>query len=384
MLRIFPFVRRLPDATVMSALVIVSIFAFVVSWISVALRRSGATLVSDSLMRHIVPRIAARIPQRNPARATFDSPQSAQFWFEWRRSGSVLPVLVGSILIFVITPISWAVRDNGPDSLRILVTVFVLPILLALAVGKAFSKPDYWSKELSLPGFISVRPLSSADIVAAKLKVAALSTVVAWSINLGFLLLLPRWANLDSLTMIRATLWSIHGHRIFPQYAIAVLVLFTGVLLTWRFLVDGLWLGLSGNTKVFALSALPYVIVPLLVVPTLMIQRQPILSWIQQDLRRGLPVIVWTTAAAVVAKFWLAAFSWGKGAPRTVRRYLPVWLACTLWLAALAFLLADALGSIVPVDAYRLRTLLILISMQVMPLGRLGLAPGFLERNRHR
>jgi len=65
-------------------------------------------------------------------------------------------------------------------------------------------------------------------------------------------------------------------------------------------------------------------------------------------------------------------------------RYLVLWLGCTACLVGLAFLLAAVLGSVLSTDTYRLRTLLILIAMQIVPLGRLGLALVFLDKNRHR
>jgi hypothetical protein len=384
-LRAFPFVQRLPDITVMGLLGGVALVAFLVSWTSVSRQRSGASWSLSSLNAFSLDRLRVTASGRPRSRIPFRSPHAAQFWLEWRRSGSVLPLLTGALLVLVIGPLSWFLRDDGPGSMNILLAVLAMPMILALAVGKAFSKPDFWSKELSVPEFIVVRPLASTDIVGIKLKVAAVSTAVSWLLVLAFVALwFPLSANLDSFAMVRGTLWMIHGHSVYPQYAIAVLLLIAGMLLTWRFMIGGLWLGLAGNSRVFAFSAAPYVILPLFVLPAILIMEQPILDWIAENTRRWLPPLVWIAAAGVVIKFWLAAFSWRRIEPDYVRRYLPVWLGGAVCLTVLAFLLGDLLSLFLPEDTYRLRNLLILIGLQIVPVARLGLAPAFLDKNRHR
>jgi len=384
-LRAFPFVRRLPDITVMGLLGGVALVAFLVSWTSVARQRSGASWSLSSLNRFSLDRLRVRASDRTLSRAPFRSQHAAQFWLEWRRSGSVLPSLTGAMLLLVIGPLSWFLRDDGPGSLRILLAVWAMPMILALAVGKAFSKPDFWSKELSVPEFIVVRPLASADIIVIKSLVAAVSTAVSWLFVFAFVALwFPLWANLDSLAIVRGTLWMIHGHSVYPQYVMTVLLVIAGMLLTWRFMIGGLWLGLAGNPRVFAFSAAPYVILPLFVLPAVLITERPILDWIVENTHRWLPVVVWIAAGGVVIKFWLAAFSWRRIEPHYVRRYLPVWLSGAACLGVLAFMLGDLLSLFLPEDTYRLRNLLILVGLQIVPVARLGLAPAFLDRNRHR
>lgn len=382
MFRVFPFVRRLPDTSAMSLLGGAALAAFLISWMYVARERSGAGWTGGS-----VQNLDAVVSEWIPARKdkVFRSPQAALFWFEWRRSGSVLPFLVGALLVLVIGPLSWLLRGNGESTQSLLLAVVIMPMMLALPVGKAFSKTDFWSRELSLPGFIAVRPLASVDMVAVKMKVAGASTAISWLLVLAFLSLwLSLWANTDSLAMVRGILWMVYSHRLYPQYAIAALGIIACILLTWRFLVGGLWLGLSGNSRVFAFSAVPYVLVPLFLLPAVLIANQSILTWIQDNTGRWLPLVVWVAAAAVVVKFWLAAFSWQKIHVKYLRQYLPVWLGGNACLIALSFLLGDLLGDFVPADTYRLRSLLILIALQIIPLARIGLAPSFLDKNRHR
>jgi hypothetical protein len=383
MLPIFPVVRRLPDATLIGWLLGVALAGFLISWAYVARERSGRSSILG-WPETLIARGSYRIPTR---RRVFRSALAAQFWFEWRRSGSVLPLLVGSLLGLVIFPLSWSQRNDGDGSLWILVATLAMPMILALAVGKAFSKPDFWSKELSIPGFIAVRPLATVDMVAIRLRVAAASTAVSWLLVLAFLSLwLPLWANHDSLAMVRGTLWMIYGHVLYPQYTIAALGLVAGILLTWRFLVGGLWLGLSGNTKVFALSAIPYVLVPFVGIPGVVASiefREPILVWLQRNAGQWLGLCVWIAAGAFVMKMWAAVFSWRTISGKYIRKYLTFWFLCGSCLVALAFLLGDLLSNFLPADSYRVRNLLIFIALQVIPLARVGLAPAFLAKSRH-
>src|SRR5207245_598957 len=100
----------------------------------------------------------------------------------------------------------------------------------------------------------------------------------------------------------------------------------------------------------------------------------------------------WVLACAVMAKFWMATFSWRRIASARVRKYMLIWSGGTFVLIALA-LLIWARGTLVllliqlgflPMDVYRVKYLLILIALLTIPVARLGLAPLSLARNRHR
>src|SRR5439155_8773216 len=130
------------------------------------------------------------------------------------------------------------------------------------ALGKGFSKPDFWTKELSLPSFLAVRPLASGDFVVIKMKVAALSAALCWLLVITFLCLwLPLWANLASLNMFRLGYWMVYDHSLAPQYLIAILFIAAMILLTWRCLVGSLWVGLSGSRGLVIRSAIVHCLV---------------------------------------------------------------------------------------------------------------------------
>lgn len=320
-------------------------------------------------------------PSRSRELRLFSSPGAAQLWLEWRRAGYLLPVLVGALLIGVVCPLSWLVRTSADRFLPLLASALALPIVLAAPVETAFSKPDLWKADLGVPSFMAVSPLCSNEMVIVRLKTAALSALISWGLVLAFLATwLPTWANTKELRRLGQVLWqNAHHHSLFPQFAMAVLLILGGIFLTWRFLVAGLWLGLSGSQNLFTVSALSLVIVPSLGLWAF----DEWVRWILDDPSRLTP-FVWIAAACASTRFWLAAYSWHGADPRFVRRYLMIWIFGAIAMVTLALMTWDVLRLIVGLDSYQVLTLLVLAALLVMPLAQLGLAPLMLSRNRHR
>jgi hypothetical protein len=167
------------------------------------------------------------------------------------------------------------------------------------------------------------------------------------------------------------------------------------MFLTWKFLVGGLWIGLSGNRKFFIASAAAYCLVLLLGMigfTILLNHDQAVREWVREDPNRLLSYFEWIGVLAVIAKLWMAAFSWRSITPERVRKYLLIWFSGTLGLITLALLLwaggtlsltLMAFLDFLPLDVDRLRSLLILVALLVIPFARLGFAPSALARNRH-
>jgi hypothetical protein len=358
MLPVFPFSRWASPQSVDAFFVGLAAVAFLTSWIYVARQRSGSGSSID-VFKGSIERLSDRLPRNNKA---FRSAAAAQFWFEWRRSGSVLPALVAGLLLVVIGPLSWYLQGDTSNEMRILGTTLAMPLLLALPIGKAFSKPDFWSGDLSVPPFIAIRPLAAVDFVATKLKVAALSAVISWALVLTFLSLwLPQSAQIQ---------WK-------AQFTVAALSILACVCLTWKFLVGNLWLGLWGNRKVFTGSALLYAVVPfgLIGLGALLSRNQGrVFRWVHDNWGWLLPALEWIAVLAVIVKVSSAVFFWRTTAFERVRQYSIFWVSSTTILIALAMSL----------DTGQLRVLLVLIALLVMPLARIGLASTTLARNRHR
>lgn len=354
-----------------------AIVAFLLAWRHVARLRIGG-----GQSAHRAASLLMWIAEATPARRqTFANPAAAQLWFEWRSSGVVLPALVGGVLLVVFMPLSWIVRSNAGDTFRLLLAALSAPVVLAVPVGMAFSKPTFWSEDLAVPAFVAVRPLSSEALVGIKMKVAAVSAALSWLVVLVFLTgWLSSWGNLDALSRFAIQLWAFHGQSQTAVYGIAILVVFAGMFLTWRFLVSRLWSGLSGSRRLFVGSVLSTIT---LVIAGIAFDADRLPGWLLGDPAR-LRSIVWMLAVAVIVKYWTAAYAW-RGAPAGyLRVYLLIWLAGTASFLALGLVVWGIVRIYVPLDVDRLRSVVILFSLLAVPLARAGLAPSSLTRNRHR
>jgi hypothetical protein len=365
----------------MVSIAALAVVSFLTSWGVVARQRSGGE--STAWIPALIRELSDRLPRRT---RPFASAAHAQFWFEWRRFGLVLPIFIAGLLCVLFFPISWDHRNEAGSTFRILVSVLAMPMVLAWPVGKGFSKPDFWSQELSVPGFIAVRPITSTDLVLIKMKVAALSSAISWLIVFLFVSLwLPLWADPQALVHARALIQNVYGPSLFPQVAIAALALLAAVLLTWRLLVGSLWIGLSGNKTAFIASALPYALFPVIVIVGIvfLVNIPQSYDWAHLDLD-PLPAFEIIATLAVAAKIVIWVFSWTDVEPRRVNQYLFFWIGSTICMLALAVFLWEVARPHLPPDAYGIRNLLLLAALLIVPLARIGRAPAALVKNRHR
>jgi hypothetical protein len=341
-----------PQSRIIAYFMASGVVAFAASWTYVARQRSGGG--RGLAWVHLMP-------QLSPREKVFPSRVAAQAWFEWRRSGQVLPTLVAVLLVLLIAPLSWLMRSDVGISSFILVATLSMPVLLALPMGKAFSKPDLWSGDLIIPPIVAVRPLSSREFVLVKLRVAAKSAAISWLFVSVFLTIwLSSWAN-----------------ALRPDYRMIGLAIFIGILLTWRSLISSLWLGLHGNPKLFVISGLPYGIVPFFGLAGglwVMRNQQYALNWLTHHINSILPQVEWIAAILILVKLSAAVLSWWK-----VERdwaYLLFWISSTLTLIVLAILLSMYVPPLLPS--------LVLVAVLMTPLARIGFAQASFERNRHR
>jgi len=290
-------------------------------------------------------------------------------------------VLVGGVMVVVIAPMSWVMQRDGGDTLRLLLGALATPVVLALPVGAAFSKPTFWSEDLAVPAFVAVRPLSEDDLVATRVKVAAASVALSWLVLLTFVAVwLSLWANLDSLSQLAIQLWAFHGRSVTAVYGIAALVVVVGMLLTWRFMVSRLWSGLSGMRSMFVGSIISIVV---LVIASMVFDAGRLPGWLLRDSARFAP-LAWVAAVAVIAKYWIAAYAWRGVSPHCSRVYLLIWLAGTASFLGLGAVVWGIARIYLPLDVDRLRSLVILLALLAVPIARVGLAPSSLATNRHR
>ncbi len=316
--------------------------------------------------------IADVLPRR---RDRFSSPARAQMWFEWRRHGRRLPALMGLLLPFELA-LLFVAGDDRPELvfyplLGVLLTPPCMAGFAAATVSKANSDVhDSWG----LTPFDATRPLTSAALIAAQLKVAIWSTLAAW---LLVLIAIPLALTLSStwpVVIEQTTRW-IEDEGTLRAVAI-VLLGFLGLLgLTWKQLVQNLYIGLTGREWVVKASvffALSYLVV-----------FGPLVGWILSLYAMALATnaLPWIAAALVGLK--LSAAAWIATRlhrqrllnDRTLVTVAACWLVAVLALyGLLAWLVTTPL---IP------RYFLALVAVLAIPLARLSAAPLALAGNRH-
>ena len=185
---------------------------------------------------------ALRAPLRR--RRPFASPAAALLWWEWRRHGLGLPVMVALTLPWVLVP---ALLFDQDEIIRrgLLALVLALPALYAVVAGTSLGKMSDRPAP-SLSPFLATRPVGSAALVAAKLKVAALITLAAWALPA---VALPVALLRADVRADVAEWWAALRH-FFPPGKAAAGVALTALLLpalTWKGLVGNLHVTLTGR-----------------------------------------------------------------------------------------------------------------------------------------
>jgi hypothetical protein len=251
----------------------------------------------------------------------------------------------------------------------------LVPPFFAMVVGCGLRRSDNRRKDLTLDPFYATRPMRSSDLVLAKLKMAAISTLAAWAIMLLFL---AGWL----LTPAR------DGERSGPLVALLVpyftpkagLAVFAALLVlvvcTWSNQVQGLFVDLTG--RAWIVNGYP------IAVGVLMTGFLWLLAWL--DYNSTLPRIValLPRLAGVAVLLKLVAAAWALHALLR-HRLLDVGaltLVVATWLV-LAFGQFVLLYTVLPAGFVQPRNLALAVVL-FLPLARIAAAPLALEWNRHR
>jgi len=251
-----------------------------------------------------------------------------------------------------------------------------VPFVLAFAIGRAWS----------VSPFVAMKVHATEEMVITRMKAAGIGAVVSWLLTLVFLAVaFPMWRDTNVLPKLWILRWQYHDRPVPLQYAIGAVSLVSCMLLTWRFLVRSMWLGLSASKRTRRLSAAPYVLTPILAIGMAAAIDRPQPSWVYDHLDGILSALIWTAALGAMAKLWFSAFSWRNVAGRRVRRYLVFWTVATACVVTFAIELTPVVwGMIPPSNPDQARALLILVALTTIPLGRPGIVLSSVERNGHR
>ncbi|HJQ37028.1 MAG TPA: hypothetical protein VKB93_07810, partial [Thermoanaerobaculia bacterium] len=220
--------------------------AYIVARYAVARARRGE--IPDWRRSFSLPRIAVARRERN-----FKSPAAAQAWFEWRRHGWSLPTWVAILLPFELM-LLWAARDSASLAFTILLGVLLTPPFVATFAAAAVSTSSADAGEPSTgSAFVAIRPLTNAQLVAAKLKMALRSTLAAWVI---VLICIPIALELSGTSTLVIEAWH-HDSEILGMsraVALSLLIVAGCIAATWTQLVQSLYIGLTGRPSLIKAS----------------------------------------------------------------------------------------------------------------------------------
>jgi hypothetical protein len=318
----------------------------------------------------------ARVAGAGEIRSAFRSPARAQFWFEWRRHGRSLPLLVAMVLPFEL--LLFFVGGYGSRRFVYWVTVMILatPIVLAAFAATTISKANPFAREAyGVSPFLATRPLSSAALIAAKLKMAWWSTALTWVLMLIVAPVGIAWSGAGSvlIDLVQRT-----THTVGVPRAMVLIALIFGILvmLTWVMLVQSLYLGLTGRVWIIKSSGFVVLVVFSLMGPALQwfINSAPAERWLWDNWPMLLGALV---VVKTVASVWVAT-RLQRRRLLTDQRLLQL---ATSWFAVVAVLYGTCVwwidSPLVP------RYVFAMIATLLVPFARLAAAPLALAMNRH-
>ena len=310
-------------------------------------------------------------------RPPFQSTAAAQFWLEWRRHGRSLSVLVGIVVPFELSVLFISGYGSKQFVFEVLIAVLTTPILMAAFASATVSKANPFAREVyGVSPFAATRPLPTAAMIAAKLKMATLSTIVAWLVLLTAMAIGFAWSGADSVLIGWADYW-VNRIGIFRTTVAALIVLGGLISLTWTMLVQGLFIGLTGRQWLVRAIGTATLVFLMAIGPAYewIADSAPARSWLWNW---------WQLFPLVLAALKIGAAIWV--ATRLVRSRLVsdrvLVIGAASWMLAVVLLHAVLVWWVdMP---YVPPHLLLLIAILAVPLVRVSAAPLALDWNRHR
>ena len=307
----------------------------------------------------------------------FQSPAAAQFWFEWRRNGRSLPILVAMVLPFELLMLFVGGFGSTGFIFEVLLFVLVTPIVMAGFTAATVSKANPFARDAyGVSPFTATKPITTVGLIAAKLKMAMWSTFAAWILVLLFIPIGFSWSGADSV-LIEWARWFAIDVGMPRAIVFGILVLGGFMLGTWMMLVQSMFVGLSGRVWLIKTSGIAGLVFFMAIGPIfqLVVESRAALAWLWDNW-----VIV--PAILVVLKIIAAIVIAGRLSRRGLISERALVIGAASW-AALVFVLYGAL--VWWVDTPLLpRYGFMLIAILAVPLARISAAPLALASNRHR
>jgi hypothetical protein len=354
------------------------------------------------------PKGGVRPHLRPPAQ----TPLHAQIWLESRTHARLLPLLTALLCTALSLPLVW-IRDLQPLGdpgaplsdlevnawLRLQPHAFLFLPLLAAIIGSGRSRGAGRSGA-GLAPFIAARPLTSAQLIAARFLASVRGAALSWGIVLGcalLWLLLParQGGRTGPLLFLLADRWSL------PEWAAMGALLLVLVIWTCKAQLQGAWTDASGRR--WLIEGAPLVLHSLTVVGCV----AAMYWYVEHRGERGAALpgwLFWALGAAVAARLaagtviTIAAARRRVLTPRALAGAVAAWCGVVVLVWASFAQLAAArdpvaatfaagylpfLSPVLPAEA-RSPGSLLLLAVLAVPFARLLLAPVALDANRHR
>lgn len=313
---------------------------------------------------------------RSASRRDFRSATRAQLWFEWRQFGRSLPILV-AIVLPAATSLLFLFRETPVIVIEIVVGSLLAPPFMAIFVAATAGKSSANASEsYGITPFIATRPLEDRALVVAKWQAALLSTLAAWMIVAVVVPVALMWSDAtEPILRIARDVDGALGHA--RAIVLGLLILAGLIVSTWKLLVQGLYITMSGRD--WAVKGIAFGTLALLTLGFLG------LGWILDSRYRvavALNAIPWLMAAFVAIKLLLAMRVMQAGAARGLFTRTQLILGAMAWDVSV-FAVYGVLALILP-DILVRRYFLLLVAMLVVPFVRLVAAPLAVAGNRHR
>jgi hypothetical protein len=359
----------LSDRTLLIVFAALIPLAYLAALVGVSRARHGDTPLWQGVLRRQV----AGSPSPRPPFATA---ARAQLWFEWRSHGLTFPLLVGGLLAL---QLAWSLHVERwslgklPMAIPLPFAALLLAPFLGCFLGKSGTAA---ANNLPLSSFTAARPVGCGELVAAKVKVAALNSLAAWTL---VLLAVSFWVLHSAGSGELSAVWSALVLRCQSWRAGGLVVLgaLALLLLIWKLQVDSFFLGLAGRRWLFAGGLVVYACAftsALLLLAKWAVQQDffdPFLhnagGWV------GGAVALKLLAAGVLVRSLLRRRLVGK---LILARLLAGWLLAAVVLSAFAAVVLPAGSVSLPLVAG--------VVVLCLPLTRLAAAPLALAWNRHR
>jgi hypothetical protein len=269
----------------------------------------------------------------------------------------------------------WAADATALVFEVLLIVLLTPPFMATFAAAMVSRSSPNASDSFGLTPFIATRPLTNGELISAKLKMTIWSTIAAWVLVLVAVTLALELSGTSAVLLERwRRLSEVVGT---PRAVVAFLLILSGCIAsTWKQLVQGLYIGLTGRESLIKGTMFLALVLLFLI--------GPFAEWIIDSGRLGelwsaLPLIFAILVCfKMVAATWVAVRLYRSRlvSDRTLVTGVGFWCVAVLALYGVLVWLLDT--------PHFPHYLLMLLAILAIPLARLSATTLALAWNRHR